>query len=462
MAAETTTQVTEEYKNLYPLHAAVIQNDATAASKAIQAVKGQKPSDVVRAGSAELMRRYNKRETQEEEDLDLFINHRDWRGNPALHLATHFRHHEMVKMLLKEGADPMMRNGGGFSAVQEAICSGDMELAELLSDAVAKSASDEYQNRMPKILEQLEKSPDFSCELKWEFKSWVPLLSRMLPNDVYRMYKCGSSFRIDATLVGYSALRCQRGNISFHLAGMDTKEPGRFTLVDHEKKIYDIVDPNEDTKPKNVKDLLDRPKIHRVQFQTNDVSFTPAKTFWGYERTERVAGFDTRVYDANHLDLMMLKRVRSKEVALPPPTLHPDYFKEAVKEGKGNGLPYSTETVKNTVKSFNGTVHMTDSFPYEIKDILPILEVIAPRAKHFARLKEFIELKLPEGQFPVRMELPVITTISAAVTFLNFQRERPNPDMFTIPSDYSSGKVHFNFDFTKKEEAEGEKAKQHE
>eukprot|EP01117_Protostelium_nocturnum_P002184 TRINITY_DN1281_c0_g1_i2.p1 TRINITY_DN1281_c0_g1~~TRINITY_DN1281_c0_g1_i2.p1 ORF type:complete len:353 (+),score=122.22 TRINITY_DN1281_c0_g1_i2:699-1757(+) len=317
----------------------------------------------------------------------------------------------------------------------------------------------EYSKRMPAILDQLKKSPDFSCNLKWEFKTWVPLLSRLFPHDTYRILKNGSSFRIDFTLTGFHSLKWKRGEVSFLLLGHDSKMPGALVLLDHQKKIFDVIESDE--KPykgkKDPKELLNLPKIHRANLKTDDIKFTPLKGWFGRDKTEKVGDFDCKVYEASGFDLVMIKRARNLEVEFPPSDLPSSYFEEGLKEGKGKGLVYPTETVKTTHKHFKGTLHMTDSFPYNKKDMLPILEVVAPRAKHFERLKEFIQLKLPEDSFPVRTEIPLFTALAATVTFLDFEMETPDKDLFVIPSDFTEGRVEFDFDFVKKDENDEKK-----
>lgn len=47
----------------------------------------------------------------------------------------------------------------------------------------------------------------------------VPLVSRLCPSDVYKVYKRGSNVRIDTTLLGFDHTTWQRGNRTYIFKG---------------------------------------------------------------------------------------------------------------------------------------------------------------------------------------------------------------------------------------------------
>ncbi|KAF9585591.1 hypothetical protein BGW38_001644 [Lunasporangiospora selenospora] len=75
-------------------------------------------------------------------------------------------------------------------------------------------------------------------------------------------------------------------------------------------------------------------------------------------------------------------------------------------------------------------------FPLTIEKILPLLEVIGmDNNRLVGKLREFLEFKLPPG-FPIRANIPVYPTLSADVTFVNYDAHREiGSDMFEIPGE---------------------------
>nr|CAD7402463.1 unnamed protein product [Timema poppensis] len=130
----------------------------------------------------------------------------DARGRSPLMLAVTLGHLESARVLLQHATNVNTENKDGWTVVQEAVATGDPELLQLVLERR------DYQR-------YTSRAPDFYVEMKWEFTSWVPLVSRMCPSDTYKVYKQGSNVRIDTTLLGFDQTNWQRGNRSYIFKG---------------------------------------------------------------------------------------------------------------------------------------------------------------------------------------------------------------------------------------------------
>jgi hypothetical protein len=90
---------------------------------------------------------------------------------------------------------------------------------------------------------------------------------------------------------------------------------------------------------------------------------------------------------------------------------------------------------KESRKSFKATVAMSPDFPLTVDMLLNVLEVVAS-FKHLNKLRKFVLMKLPPG-FPVKIDIPILPTITAKITFQEFAfKNEMNPELFRVPSDY--------------------------
>lgn len=231
--------------------------------------------------------------------------------------------------------------------------------------------------------------------------------------------------------------------------------------MDHEKKIYQSIleGLERDLQPQKL--ALDATKIMKVSLvrtdtKTGNVSFSPTRGWFSREKKETIGGFTSKLFDMSGFEYEIYKRKKkgselNSETA--PPTeikLPAYYFKRGTSDpkGKGYGLLYDHETVTKSGNSFKGTLWLSSEFPRTVKELMPIFEVLAPTHKHFAKLKNFIELKLPDEGFPVKIDVPIVPTVSAVVTFLNYSEQTSEENLFQLGS-YTKGKVQFLFHFSK-------------
>lgn len=98
--------------------------------------------------------------------------------------------------------------------------------------------------------------------------------------------------------------------------------------------------------------------------------------------------------------------------------------------------------VKEDRRSFKAAVALSEDFPIAINMLLDLLEIIAP-FKHFNKLREFVDLRLPPG-FPIKAEIPVLPTITAQATFQDFVVKDDIPaQLFLIPREYKEDPSRF-------------------
>ncbi|KAI3374313.1 hypothetical protein L3Q82_006156 [Scortum barcoo] len=147
------------------------------------------------------------------------ISQKDVHGNTPLHLAVMMGHKECALLLLAHNAPVKIKNAQGWSPLAEAISYGDRQMITAILRKLKQQSRESVEDKRPKLLKALRELGDFYLELHWDFQSWVPLLSRMLPSDACKIYKQGINIRLDTTLIDFTDMKCQRGDLSFIFNG---------------------------------------------------------------------------------------------------------------------------------------------------------------------------------------------------------------------------------------------------
>ena len=190
---------------------------------------------------------------------------------------------------------------------------------------------------------------DFYVEIKWDFESWIPLVSRFLPSDVCKLYKKGAKLRVDCTLgdlarnaasssnstpgnsdgpSGISAasvVNWQRGDLTFIFDIEKIGEKSSILYLDNKRKTFSYI--IEKDEPANVagaeviKDLdkeidilLSRETIH-VKLNTKQATFLPTQVGWFLkkDKIEQMNGYLCQFYDVNNL--YIVSKLRSEHLS---------------------------------------------------------------------------------------------------------------------------------------------------
>ncbi|XP_049804732.1 ankyrin repeat domain-containing protein 13C [Schistocerca nitens] len=401
---------------------------------------------------------------------------KDKHGNTPLHLAVMLGRKECVHLLLAHGAPVKVKNIAGWSPLAEAISYGDRQTISSLVRKLKQQAREQMEERRPSLVAALNQMGDFYMELKWDFQSWVPLVSRILPSDICRIHKRGSSIRLDTTLVDFNDMRWERGDISFIFNG-DRKPGQSLTVLDNKQCLYQRVRYEEtEVEIEDEVDILMSSDIMAAQMSTKSITFSRAQTGWIFreDRKEMVGPFHADFYVINGMLLESRKRrehlseedlQKNKAImesltkgstqgfdsngepvrrpSLSPPPESKVTWEEYVNSDVGAHPTLGREMVyKETSKSFKATVAMSPDFPLSVEMLLNVLEVIAP-FKHFSKLREFVLMKLPPG-FPVKIDIPILPTVTAKITFQEFAfRNDIKAELFEIPSHYVEDPTRF-------------------
>nr|XP_057918797.1 ankyrin repeat domain-containing protein 13D [Doryrhamphus excisus] len=409
----------------------------------------------------ELDRAMQKNE-QPHQDLERL----DPRGRTPLELAVCLGHLESTRVLLRYPADPTHCNAQGWTVLQEAVSTGDPELVQLVLQYRDFKRATQRLAGIPELLGKLRQARDFYVEMKWEFTSWVPLVSKVCPSDVYRVWKSGSSLRVDTTLLGFEHMTWLKGRRSYIFKGGDD---GAVVMeVDHEKQVVYteplVLSPRDapallaamQPSQENTAQRLTSP-IVSTHLNTRNIAFERNKSgIWGWrsEKSELVSGYEAKVYSATNVELVTRSRTehlsdqdksRSKGSKTPlqsflgiaeqhtaqngsnvsqcvsphNPTAitAEEYFNPDFDlNGRDIGRPIE---LTSKVQRFKANLWLSETHPLSLAEqVTPIIDLMAISNAHFAKLRDFITLRLPPG-FPVKIEIPLFHVLNARVTFSN-------------------------------------------
>ncbi|ODM92235.1 Ankyrin repeat domain-containing protein 13D [Orchesella cincta] len=401
------------------------------------------------------------------------LEKQDPRGRTPLLLAVVLGRTECASALLKHGADAQFEHTSNWTVVHEAVCRGDPELLKTVLEYRDVQKQTQKSDLVPNLLKRLKDAPDFYVEMRWEFTSWVPLLTRICPVNTHKVYKMGSNVRVDSTAIGTEE-GARADGVSVIFQGQD--DCVKMMEIDHAtKQVYTNIFLSGNDKHKSPQDsrLYEKTVSYRLSnpamisfVNLEKIAFERNKTGiwgWGSDKSEKVNGFDCKVFSATNVELVtkirhehlsesdknrtesmsnfhrILTTFGATETSDPDGTgtskqgidtqnlaeiTVEEYFDPEVPlSGRDIGRPKEART---KVNKFKATVWLCENYPLNLQEqVMPIVDIMALSSSQFNKLKDFIQMQIPAG-FPVKIEIPMFHLLNACITFHNiFGTEEP-------------------------------------
>ena len=284
----------------------------------------------------------------------------DIAGNTPLLLALKLGDAVAVRELLGAGASALARDRRLWTAMEAAaLCASVNEgITRTVVAAYEAQATADYEERLPMLREAMLAVPDFHtegaraalalanaylyCARRWtpcvrapshrdaasaravhfEFVSWIPLVSRLLPSDVARIWKRGARVQMDATLAGFGGVTAgwRRSRISFLYFAEDEEgggggKAGHLYVVDHERRCWgDLLSHIGggsgagggvgDADLDSLVDAALSTPAGQVDWWSKSVVFSPCLSWWSKEPVrERCGAWACELFDMRNLKL---------------------------------------------------------------------------------------------------------------------------------------------------------------
>ena len=250
-------------------------------------------------------------------------------------LAVLLGNKDVVLALTNLGANPKHRSYPyARTPLEEAIYKKNRGIIKILVLASTYIKQAYWTENKKSLIKSLAKMPDFSFEMNWECDSKIiPFVKKVAPSDTYKVYKRGSSIRIDLSLLGWSKLKSVRGNSSIIFNGLGGEE-GKLLMVDHIKKtsVDILTEMNVLLLENKVDELLKHEQI-KSEVRAENVVFKPVTTWKGDNAKAQVNGYDcTKCIAKGTFSLLFTRRNVLVEVEAKAFDSFEHYFEQVVHE----------------------------------------------------------------------------------------------------------------------------------
>ncbi len=355
--------------------------------------------------------------------------------------ATDQKRVKIVRLLMKYGANPLKKNADGWSLLDVAVAIKNRNVVRLLYEAGRICKVRLWKSKREEMFEQLVAIPDFYLEIKWDFRSsMIPFLSYFTPSDTYKIWKMGSSLRLDFSFLGFNdenksiksdtSLLMREGYLI-----EDAFRRNDFLIMDRKNKsvVNPFQTPDEDEREEIVSEILDSQPV-QGDLTIADFSSRPSTTIFGRPKVRTIHGRVSQKYKLKFDTVINSKTL--EDCSIRPEEDCGDSSAPVQPSGK-------SDVMKKTIQCGLYTSH---DFPLKLPQVLTVVRTLAKNNSNLRKLKEYLSNRglqdiIANNGFPIRLQVPMGYSVYAVVTFTVFKYLNPEVDnyqeIFSVPADYN-------------------------
>jgi len=374
-------------------------------------------------------------------------------GNPPIFLAVMLcppeeedsRRYKIIDLLLKFGSDPLHKNSDGWSLLEVAASIKNLYIIRKVYAYVRNWRLKIWRQKRETLYEHLAAIPDFYLEIKWDFRSCIiPFISFFTPSDTYKIWKMGSSVRLDFSFLGFNNNSSVISDTTILMReGYLVKDQFKkldFTILDHKNKqlVNPLQTPESEELDELAKEISESPPV-QGDLTISDVKWEQSKTFFGNMKIRKIHYRLAQKYKLQFDTIINTKSLKNSALN----KTYEEYLECNSHSSNGKNLANDPEPIK---KKVNCGMWTTKDFPLDLPQVMTVIKTLAKHNGNFKKLKEYLSNEsikdiIANNGFPVRIQIPMGCTVYAVVTFTAFKKLSPEmddyPSIFSVPEGYN-------------------------